>query len=108
MTTAQDRSGLIDITLPGVPISVGERTLQPVAHLRGWRGQGGDGRQGGGGAFVRLRPVAVHITEAGQPDYTIEIGDPTRQPLRVLIGIAAAIALFFGAIAFLARQSAAQ
>lgn len=104
MTTAQEASGLINITLPGEPITVGERTLHPVAHLRGWRGQGGDGRNGGGGAFARLRPVAVRVTEAGQPDYTIEIADPVHQPLRVLVGVAAAVALFCGAISLFAAR----
>ncbi len=104
MTTAQVRSGMIDITVCGEPIAVGKRTLQSVAHLRGWRRQGGDGRNGGGGAFVRLRPVAVRVTEAGQPDYTIEIADPTHQPLRVFVGVAAAIALFCGAISLFAAR----
>jgi hypothetical protein len=108
MTTTQDAAGRIDLTLNGAPITVGQRTLHPVAQLRGWRGHGGDGANRGGGAFVWLRPVAVHVTEAGKPDYTVSIGDPTAQPLRMLGGIALAIALFFGVIALLGQWRSAR
>ncbi len=108
MTTAQEHSGQINTELSGQPIAVGARTLQPVAHIRGWRGGGGEGTNSGGGAFVRLRPIAVHVTEAGQPDYTVEIADPTQQPLRVFLGVAAVITLVCGGICLFAWRRAAK
>jgi hypothetical protein len=107
MTTDQSRSGPLDVTLTGEPLTIGARTLRPVARLRGWRGRGGDATAHGAVAFVQLRPVAVEVTEAGHAAYTVPVVDPTAAPLRAMAVAAVAIAAVAALLALLVRWRSA-
>ena len=77
----------VDKELVGDPVSVGGWTVTTVARLRGNQGHGGDGVNGGGGARVRLDPVAVDIVNpADDSVQRIEIGDPTSIALQGMAG----------------------
>ncbi len=79
--------GKVDEELVGEPVAVGAWTVTPVARLSGKQGSGGDGVNGGGGASVRLDPVAVAVVNpADGSTQRVEIDDPTSAALRGMAG----------------------
>ncbi len=87
----------IDRELTGEPVAVQDRTLLPVARLRGkvWRGPA---EQPAGGnvhfeaGYVRLTPMRAVVTGAGGQEQTVAITDPTGEALRGIGSAAASIA----------------
>jgi hypothetical protein len=61
----------------GEPMTVGERTIQPVARVAGWRTAGGNA-SGGAGAWLRVTPVELVVREGEINEYRIPITDGTR------------------------------
>ena len=92
MEEMKNKPGRIDRELMGEPITVGERTIQPVARLRGWAG-GADGAQGGGGAaWLSVRPVEVIVREADGSENRVPITDPAAMAVRGVVMPALAVA----------------
>jgi hypothetical protein len=95
----------VDKELVGDPVTVGAWTVTPMARL--WGSQGGkvEGLNGGGGARLRLDPVAV--TVAGPADGStqrVEIDDPTSTALRGMAGAGLVVAGISLAVQFWARS----
>jgi len=68
--------------LIGEPITVGERTIQPIARVAGWYGLGGSETSGGAGAWLRVTPVEVIVRESDGAEYRVSATDPTREAMR--------------------------
>jgi len=88
----------IDRELIGEPLAVGDRTIQPVARLRGWAGGQDSPHSGGGGGWLQVRPVEVIVREADGAESRVPIVNPAAPALRgivqaglVVAGICAAI-----------------
>jgi hypothetical protein len=81
----------IDRRLEAEPITVGERSVQPVARLTGRRFGSGNEHGSFSAAAVQLKPLEIVVRE-GEEEYTIPIVEPQREPLRALLitGIAVA------------------
>ena len=80
----------IDQQLVGAEITVGGRTVQPVAQLKGWYAEGSTPMGGGSGAWVHLAPVEVTVREGNGNEQHVAVTDPTGLALRGL-GVAAAL-----------------
>jgi uncharacterized spore protein YtfJ len=75
----------IDRLLTGKQIPVGDRTIQPVAHLSGWIGGNGGPHGVGGGGWVRVRPVAVIVREADGTESRVPVVDAGTQAIRGIV-----------------------
>ncbi len=104
MTASKMSPTSVNVRLSGAPLAVTNYTLQPVAHLTGWQLGEPAATASGGAAWLRLAPVAVHVTPVGQPAYTVLIRDPLPAQRWVLAGVGLAIALVFGTINLLLRR----
>ncbi len=97
MDETKRRRNRIDRILVADPVTIGGRTLQPVARAGGWAG-GGEGQQGRGfGGWLRIQPLEVRVSEPGRDDYTVSVLDPTRDAIRRM----ALAALFVAAVSAL-------
>jgi len=93
----------IDREMVGQPRPIGDRTIQPVARLRGWAG-GQDGPQGGGGGgWVQVQPVEVIVREANGAENRVPVVNANAQATRgimaaglVVAGVCAAIMMIRG------------
>jgi len=74
----------IDRQLLGEPISVGDRTIQPVARMGGWYGSQYGPTGGGAGAWLRLSPVEVIVQESDGSERRVPVTDPTREAMRAI------------------------
>ncbi len=83
----------IERRLVGEPIPVGERTIQPVARVTGWRGSKQGETGGGAGAWLRVTPVEVMVREGNGTEYRIPITDPTRETERRMVLAALLVAV---------------
>jgi len=72
--------------LVGQPRQIGDRTIQPVAQLSGWR-RSIVGKSGEGGiAFFRVSPVALFLSGEGQERVAIPLAsDETSQRRRLVV-----------------------
>jgi uncharacterized spore protein YtfJ len=88
------KPGRIDRELIGEPITVGGRTIQPVARLSGWAGgTNGDAMRGvGGGAWLKVRPVEVIVREQDGSESRVPIVDPAAVALRGIVTSALVVA----------------
>ena len=94
MTERVSPTNEIDRELIGEPLVVGERTLQPVAHLAGWSGAGGNRSGAGAGAWLKLVPVKVIVREGDDGGYDVPIVDETGEAIRgITMGALAVAAL---------------
>ncbi len=75
MAEENTRPGRIDRELIGEPISVGSRTIQPVARVSGWSGGKMGVTGGGAGGWVRVRPVEVIVREGDGSESRVPIPD---------------------------------
>ena len=71
--------------IAGQPITVGERTIQPVAQVAGWVGSGGNTTGGGAGGWLRITPIEIAVREADGTEQRIPITDPTRETMRGMV-----------------------
>jgi hypothetical protein len=93
----------IDRRLVGYPIEIDGRSVQPVAHLRGRLGVGGNTQGGGAGGRFSLEPVEVIVREPDGAESTLALADPIAQALRAMAGVAIAVAAVSIGLAVLAR-----
>jgi uncharacterized spore protein YtfJ len=91
MTKHATQPTKIDQQLAGPQITVGGRTVQPLARLTGQQNSG-EPATGGAGAWVRLSPTAVIVRESDGSERRIAVTDPTGQVMRALIAAAAFVA----------------
>jgi len=103
-TTAKATSPSLTRRMVGVPLTIRGYTIQPIAQLTGRQGGRADATAGGGGAWLRLRPVAIAVRAPDQPSYTLTITDPTTRQLRALVSVALGIAAGALALSFLVRR----
>jgi uncharacterized spore protein YtfJ len=82
----------IDDELVGEPLRSGQRTIQPIARVTGRIAEGGNRRFHGGGAMLRIIPVAVLVRESNGTEHRIPIGDETRTVLRGILIAAVLVA----------------
>jgi hypothetical protein len=92
MMERPDRPGRIDRLLTGQHITVGGRTIQPVARLNGQFGGGLQAEGGGFGAWVRMTPVEVIVREADGAEQRIATPNATQQALRGIVSAGLAVA----------------
>jgi hypothetical protein len=92
----------IDQQLAGAQITVGGRTVQPLARLTGQQSSG-DPATSGAGARVRLTPIAVVVREPNGNERRIAVTDPAGQIMRALIAAAAFVATASALLIAIAR-----
>ncbi|PKO23302.1 MAG: hypothetical protein CVU38_04630 [Chloroflexi bacterium HGW-Chloroflexi-1] len=82
----------IDRLLTGQQITVGGRTIQPVARAGGW--YGGSQTEGGGGAaaWVHMTPVEVVVHEPNGAKRHVATPDTTRQAIRGIVAAGLVVA----------------
>ncbi|MFN8470843.1 MAG: hypothetical protein U0822_01370 [Anaerolineae bacterium] len=85
MAGADIKPGRVDRQLTGEPITIGSRTVQPVASVTGWAGGGGDGNGGGGGGFVSITPLEVVVRDDTGREQHIPTPDATNAALRGIL-----------------------
>jgi hypothetical protein len=102
MDETKGRRNRVDRILVANPVTIGGRTLQPVARAGGWAGSG-EGEQGRGfGGLLQIQPLEVRVSEPGRDDYTVSISDPTRDAIRrmalaaLLVAVVSALLLLVG------------
>jgi len=66
--------------IAGQSITVGERTIRPIAQVAGWVGTGG-----GAGAWLRVTPIEVVVHEGDGTERRVPITDPTREAVRGIV-----------------------
>lgn len=102
MTKHTTQPTKIDQQLAGAQITVGGRTVQPMARLTGQQSSGGPAA-GGAAAWVRLSPIAVLVREPDGSERRIAVTDPTGQVMRALIAAAAFVATISALLIAIAR-----
>src|SRR5687767_4982625 len=83
----------IDRRLVGPPVTIGTRTLQPVARVTGWRVGAADEPGSGAGAMLRLRPIEVLVREADGREYSVSTMSPTPAMLYGMLALALGMAI---------------
>lgn len=101
MNSQATRPSKIDRRLEGDPIQVDAITLRPVARLTGLAGYGGD-RNGGGGAWVTLKPQEVVVHKDEGAEERVALPDPTAMAVRGIAVAAVAVAVAAWLLMFLA------
>lgn len=91
----------IDRLLTGETLFAGDYTLQPTARVRG--GRWGAPTLRGQGAYLRLQPTAVRVTDPAGVETTIALTNPGAQALRSMWAGVAAIAGLSSLIMLAAR-----
>ncbi len=92
MTEQPDKPGRFDRLLTGQQITVGGRTIQPVAKLSGRYGGSQTPRGGGFGAWARMTPVEVIVREADGAEQRVATPNATRQAIRGIVSAGLAVA----------------
>lgn len=82
----------LDQVLTGEPRPIGDRTIQPVARLRGWAGGQSGPQGGGGGGWVQVRPVEVIVREANGAENRVPVVDVNAQATRGIVTAGLAVA----------------
>ncbi len=126
----------IERELTGEPLVLGERRVQTVAQLAGWKvspggemgtAAGGQRRLGqfqlqgtggqvqqvpvtgqGGGAWVEVRPVEVRVREGDGREYTVPIVDKTAEQIRQMVMAAFIFGTVCWFVAWLLNRQAAK
>lgn len=104
MTETNSIPTKIDRRLLGEQIEIDDRSVQPVARVRGRCGAGGNKQGAGAGCQLSVEPVEVIVREADGAVSTLALDDPTAQALRTMAGLAIAVALLSITLAVLARS----
>ena len=74
-------------------IEIGNRTIQPIAHLQGWSMAVGDQDGRGAGVLLRLKPTEIVVQE-GEETYAVELADPMANVYKQLLFRGVAVAGF--------------
>jgi len=102
MTEHASKPTKIDEQLAGAQITIGGRTVQPIARLTGQQNSGAPPASGAG-ARVRLTPIAVIVRESDGSERRIAVTHPTGQMMRALIAAAAFVATASALLIAIAR-----
>ena len=96
-------SGRLDQELRGEPLTIGARTLVPVARLSGvlYKGGGETGR--GIFGYLRLRPVEVTVRDGDNNEERIAIRDAIRAAELRMAAAAAAVAILCSGLILVGR-----
>ncbi|MEZ4768188.1 MAG: hypothetical protein R2844_07140 [Caldilineales bacterium] len=92
MPELSDMVARVDRTLYGDPERVGAYELQGQARLTGWAGGAEAAQGGGGGAWFKLEPTALHVRDRDGVETVVPVTDPQTEALRGMALAAAAIA----------------
>jgi hypothetical protein len=103
MTDRATRPTKIDRQLTGPQITVGGRTVQPLARLTGQVREGSGPSGSGAGAWLRLTPVEVMVHDPDGAERRIAVIDPTARILQGMAALAAFIATAGAALILIAR-----
>jgi hypothetical protein len=93
----------IDQELTGPQITVGGRTVQPLARLTGQRSEDIGPSGGGAGAWVRLTPLKVIVAEPDGAERRIAVTNPTARILGGMAALAAFVAAGSAVLILIAR-----
>jgi len=93
----------IDQQLAGPQITVGGHTVQPLARLTGQRREDSGSSGGGTGAWVRLTPLEVIVSDPGGAERRIAVTDPTTRILGGMAALAAFVAAASAVFILIAR-----
>ena len=93
----------IDQQLAGPQITVGGHTVQPLARLAGQHRENNGPSGGGAGAWVRLTPLEVIVSDPDGAKRHIAVTDPTAQVLQGMAALAALIAIGSAVLILIAR-----
>jgi hypothetical protein len=108
MTDRAPGRGRVTRQLIGEPITVGKRTIQPVARVAGWYGSSSDETAGGVGAWLRVSPSEVIVRERDGSEHHVPITDPTREAVQGLMRFAFLVAALCWLIMLVLRWRRAQ
>lgn len=92
MPELKDVAARVDRVLYGEPVQVGGYELQTQARLTGWAGGMETDGNGGGGAWLKLTPTALHVRDHDGGEKTVPITDPQAAALRGMAVPAAIVA----------------
>jgi len=93
----------IDQQLTGPQITVGGRTVQPLARLTGQHSENNGPSGGGAGAWVRLTPLEVIVSDPAGAERRIAVINPTARILGGMAALAAFVAAASAVLILLAR-----
>jgi hypothetical protein len=96
-------SSRLDQELRGEPLTIGARTLVPVARLSGVLYEGGGETSRGIFGHLRLRPVEVTVRDGDSNEERIAIRDATRTAALGMAAAAAAVAILCSGLILLGR-----
>lgn len=92
MPELKDAATRVDRVFYGEPVQVGGYELQTQARLTGWAGGMEADGNGGGGAWLKLTPTALHVRDNDGSETTVSISDPQAAALRGMAVPAAIVA----------------
>ena len=93
----------IDQQLTGPQITVGGRTVQPLARLTGQHSENNGPSGGGAGAWVRLTPLEVIVSDPDGAERRIVVLNPTARILGGMAALAAFVAAGSAVLILIAR-----
>lgn len=92
MPELKDAATRVDRVLYGEPMQFGGYELQTQARLTGWAGGMEADGNGGGGAWLKLAPTALHVRDQDGGEKTVPITDPQAAAMRGMAVPAAIVA----------------
>ena len=92
MPELKDAAARVDRVLYGEPLQVDGYELQTQARLTGWAGGMEADGNGGGGAWLKLTPTALHVRDQDGSETTVAISDPQAAAMRGMAVPAALVA----------------
>jgi hypothetical protein len=93
----------IDQQLAGPQITVGGHTVQPLARLTGQHSENNGPSGGGAGAWVRLTPLEVIVSDPDGAERRIVVINPTARILGGMAALAAFVAAASAVLILIAR-----
>ncbi len=103
MTDRATQPTKIDQELAGPQITVGGHTVQTLARLTGQHSERNGPSGGGAGAWVRLTPVEVILSNPDGAERRIGVINPTARILGGMAGLAAFVAAGSAVLILIAR-----
>jgi hypothetical protein len=103
MTDRATQPTKIDQQLAGPQITVGGRTVEPLARLTGQSREDDSPSGGGAGAWVRLTPLEVIVSDPDGAERRIAVINPTARILGGMAALAAFVAAGSAVLILIAR-----